>query len=37
MGKMIEKTIGIMKEMQISEEQIEKTKHFIPGLKRWRR
>ena len=37
MEEMIEKTITIMKEMQMPEEQIEQTKHFIPMLKRWRR
>ncbi|MFH0856789.1 MAG: zinc ribbon domain-containing protein [bacterium] len=34
--QMTEKCIGIMKQMNMSEEQIEQTKNFIPTLKRWK-
>ncbi len=33
--QMIEKCAGIMKQMQMSQAQIEQTKTFIPMLKRW--
>ena len=36
MEQMIEKCASIMKQMQISEAQIEQTKKFIPMLKRWK-
>ncbi len=34
--QMIEKCAGIIKQMNISEAQIEQTRKFIPMLKRWR-
>jgi hypothetical protein len=37
MEQMIEKCTGIMKQMNISEAQIEQTKKFIPMLKRWKK
>jgi hypothetical protein len=37
MEQMIEKCIGIMKQMRMPNEQIEKTRLFIPMLKRWRK
>ena len=37
MDQMIEKCAGIMKQMQIPEEQIEQTRQFIPMLKRWQK
>ena len=36
MEQMIEKCVGIMRQMHIPEAQIEQTKTFIPILKRWR-
>ena len=33
---MIEKCVGIMKQMGVPEIQIEQTKAFIPMLKRWK-
>jgi hypothetical protein len=37
MEQMIEKCTGIMKQMQVTKDQIEKTRLFIPTLKRWRK
>jgi hypothetical protein len=37
MEQMIEKCTGIMKQMQMPKDQIEKTRLFIPMLKRWRK
>jgi len=37
MEQMIEKCIGIMKQMKMPKDQIEKTRLFIPMLKRWRK
>ena len=37
MDQMIKKCVGIMRQMNMSEVQIEQTKKFIPTLKRWQR
>ena len=37
MGQMIEKCTDIMKQMQMPKDQIEKTRLFIPMLKRWKK
>jgi hypothetical protein len=36
MEKMIEKCVGIMKQIKVPEMQIEQAKKFIPTLKRWK-
>ncbi len=33
---MVQKSVAILKQMQVPEAQIEQTKAFIPMLKRWR-
>jgi hypothetical protein len=37
MEQMIEKCVGIMKQMQMPKKQIEKTRLFIRMLKRWKK
>lgn len=37
MDQMIEKCIGIMKQMKMPEARIEQAKTFIPMLKRWKK
>jgi len=37
MEQTIEKCVGIMKQMQMPKDQIEKTRLFIPMLKRWKK